>query len=114
MDEIKKKNWKKKKKKCTKLEKEKKMYEIGKRKKLRNWKKKNGKKIGKMDKTRQKNALKIAKKFPRLIFFPKNLLLPLSMTAMFNCFITKSMTSRAVVSFVTVNLTEVPLANPVS
>ena len=39
---------------------------------------------------------------------------PLRMTAMFNCLITKSMTSRAVVSFVTVNLTEVPEAKPVS
>ena len=40
--------------------------------------------------------------------------LPLSITAIFSCLMTKSITSRAVVSLVTVNLTDVPLAKPVS
>merc|ERR1719369_762197 len=38
--------------------------------------------------------------------------LPFRITAIFSCLMTKSITSRAVVSLVTVNLTEVPLARP--
>ena len=53
-------------------------------------------------------------KFFNLSFSYTGPSLPLSITAIFSCLMTKSITSRAVVSLVTVNLTDVPLAKPVS
>ena len=53
-------------------------------------------------------------KFFNLSFSYTGPSLPFSITAIFSCLMTKSITSRAVVSLVTVNLTDVPLAKPVS